>query len=157
MKDKRGAELGRKAALPKLEQRVAGGMEEGIVDDTRGEGCELAQLGREREDDVKVGHVEHSHGLRFDPLLLGEGLTLRTMPIAARVVRRVLVAAGCTHVEVPTENGGPAVGDVGVSVTSEIEGSAVEESAGRTASNASVQKGMLSAGSSGRTRRTSRR
>jgi hypothetical protein len=77
------------------------------------EAREGPKLCRESEDDVKMRHIEHASSLHLDPLLLGQGLALGTVPIATRVVRGVLVAAREALIEVPTEHGSTAPLDVG--------------------------------------------
>src|SRR5262245_40100609 len=62
---------------------------------------------------MEVPPIEHAHALLSDPFLLGQRLTLRTVTIAARVVRRMLVATGVASIEVPTERRGAALADVG--------------------------------------------
>ena len=76
---------------------------EHVEDAPTSEGCERPKLGGEREYDVEVRHVEHARSLRLDPFLLGQRLTLRAMPIAARVVEWVLVSAGCAYAHMPAE------------------------------------------------------
>jgi hypothetical protein len=62
---------------------------------------------------VEVGRIEQTFPLGFNPLLLVERLTLRAMPVAARVVRWVLVAAMlAAFVQVSAECGRAALGDV---------------------------------------------
>ena len=62
---------------------------------------------------MKVRHIEHASSLRLDPSLLGQRLTLGTVTVAARVVRRVLVSARGALIEVPAERGRTARLDVG--------------------------------------------
>src|SRR3954469_19619705 len=62
---------------------------------------------------MEVAVIEHARALLGDPFLLGQRLTLRTMAVATRVVRRVLVAARVASIEVPTERRSPALHDVG--------------------------------------------
>jgi hypothetical protein len=57
-------------------------------------------------------HIKQSMALSIDPLLLRKRLTLRAMPIAARVIGRVLVAAGRTSIEMAAEGGGTATNNV---------------------------------------------
>jgi len=55
--------------------------------------------------------------LLFDPFFLGERLTLRAVPIAARVVRGTLVAAVLTDVQMAAEYGGATLPDIGEHTT----------------------------------------
>jgi hypothetical protein len=61
---------------------------------------------------VEVPYVEHLCATGFDPFFLGQCLTLRTMAIAAGVVRGVLVSTLNAHVHVAAEDLGAALGDV---------------------------------------------
>jgi hypothetical protein len=70
-----------------------------------------AKLGGQGEDDMKVVHRQEPLETTLDPACLRERLALRAMPIAARVVRGLLVTAGNAHVEVSAERGGPALLD----------------------------------------------
>lgn len=89
-----------------------GDAKERIEDAPTSERRERAKLGGEREDDVKVRHIEHARSLRLDPFLLGQRLTLRAMPVAARVVGGVLVTAGRALIDMPAEGGGSTRLDV---------------------------------------------
>ncbi len=101
------------AALAHLHQRALRRLHQGVEDDA-GRPCgERPKLGGQRKDDVEVPYVEHSLPTRFDPGLLGQRLTLGTMPIAARVVRRVLAPAGLAAIDMPAEPRGAALRDVG--------------------------------------------
>ena len=62
---------------------------------------------------MKMLHVEHPLLLVGNPLFLRERLTLRTMTIAARVVRRTLVSAIQAFVEVPAEGRGATLPNIG--------------------------------------------
>ena len=108
----RGTEDGVEAAQAELEQRVGRSAKERVEDLTRREPREQAQLGRQREDDMEVPDVEQALGAPVDPLLLGERLALRTMPVAARVVRRMLVVAPRAVVDMASERRGAALPDV---------------------------------------------
>jgi hypothetical protein len=58
-------------------------------------------------------HVQHALSLLFDPFLLDQRLTLRTVPIAARVVDGLRVVAACTLLEVTTESFGATLRNIG--------------------------------------------
>src|SRR6185437_4438533 len=64
------------------------------------------------EDDMEVPDVEQALVAPRDPLLLGERLALRAMPVAARVVRRMLVLALRTVFDMASERRGAALPDV---------------------------------------------
>jgi hypothetical protein len=64
------------------------------------------------EDHVKIAGVEEFAFPCRQPALARLCLTLGTVAIATRVVRRVLVAAGHALIEVPAERGGAALRDV---------------------------------------------
>jgi hypothetical protein len=69
---------------------VGGGREEQIEDAlarTLGDGAQLCGQG---EDDVEVVHWEDAFEALFDPTRLCKGLALGAVPIAARIVRRLL-------------------------------------------------------------------
>jgi hypothetical protein len=112
VQDERGAEHDAEAAVTELEQRLGGGVEQRVEHRLGRELGEGAKLARQREDDVEVPDVEEPLLTLRDPLLLGERLTLRAMPVAARVVRRVLVAARSAEVDMAPERGGAALRDV---------------------------------------------
>jgi len=109
----RGAEGGVQAPASKLQQGALRSREERVVDDSWRERGERAQLRWQCEDDVEVPRVEHPRSTRFDPLLLGERLALGAVPIAARVVRGMLVSAPGTSIHVAAEHRGTALRDVG--------------------------------------------
>ena len=71
-----------------------------------------AQLGGQREDDVEVVDRQEPLEALVNPSRLRERLALGAVPIAARVVGRLLVPARRAHVEVAAEHGGPASLDV---------------------------------------------
>lgn len=62
---------------------------------------------------MKARDVEGALSLLFNPLFLGERLTLWTMPIAARAVDGLFVVTGCALLEVPTESFGTTLGNIG--------------------------------------------
>ncbi len=113
MQDRRGSDGRPEPALAHFHQRALRRPHLGLKDLARGEGSERPKLGGQREDDVEVPDVEHLLPTRFDPGLLGQRLTLGTMPIAARVVRRMLVPARLASVDMPAEPRGAALRDVG--------------------------------------------
>lgn len=61
---------------------------------------------------MKVPDVEHALLTLLDPAFLGQRLTLRTVPIAARVIRRMLVSARFASVHVPSEHGRAALRNI---------------------------------------------
>ena len=66
---------------------------------------------RHREDDVRVGHRQHLGLACLEPVRLGTTLTLRTVTVAARVVRDPLVSAAVAFLDVTTQVCSPAGGD----------------------------------------------
>lgn len=110
----RGSSDGRAVpVLANLDQRAVRGLHQRVEDDAGRKPGEGPQLGGQRKDDVKVPDVQHSLPTRFDPGFLGQRLTLGTMPIAARVVRGVLVSASGALIDMPAEPRGAALRDVG--------------------------------------------
>jgi hypothetical protein len=111
VQDRGDTELGPESfrIAPEREDRLGGGPQEQCKDPTAMR--ERSQRGGECEDDVEVVDVEDArHALR-DPPGLGEALALRTVPVAARVIRRSLEAALRAHVEVAAQGGRPADGN----------------------------------------------
>src|SRR6185437_5952368 len=70
------------------------------------------QFSRKREDDMEVPDVEQPFAALLDPMLLGERLTLRAVPVAARMVRMVLVPARRAVLDMASERRGAALLDV---------------------------------------------
>jgi hypothetical protein len=60
---------------------------------------------------VEVRHIGEARSLMLDPFLLDKRLTLRAMPVTARVVGRTLKSA-VTDVEMTAEDRGAALGDI---------------------------------------------
>jgi hypothetical protein len=60
---------------------------------------------RQREDDVHIRHVEPIALARVEPALPRLCLTLRTVPVATRVIGDGLMAAGVTPIEMAPEGG----------------------------------------------------
>ncbi len=108
----RGAEPGAEPAVAELEQGLGGGVKERVEDHVRGAAREGSQLGRQGEDDVEVPDVEQALAALLDPMLLGERLTLRAVPVAARMVRVVHVPARRAVLDMASERGGAALRDV---------------------------------------------
>jgi hypothetical protein len=59
----------------------------------------------EGEDDVHIRHVEQFPRARVEPALPCLRLTLRAMPVSARVIRDGLMPAGVTPIEMPAQRG----------------------------------------------------
>ena len=81
-----GPDDGAESTSTELAQSRARAIEQQRVDDRRCESCERAQLRREREHHVEVRLIDEAGVLLRDPPFLGERLTLRAVPVAARVV-----------------------------------------------------------------------
>jgi hypothetical protein len=62
---------------------------------------------------MKVGDIEQALSLLLNPPLLRKRLALRAVPIAARVIRRMLVTAGLTDIKMAAERGRAAPGNIG--------------------------------------------
>src|SRR3990172_6833905 len=93
------------------EERCRAGAEQKIVDDllvAQGQG---RQQVREREDDVNIGRGQQFFTARLDPTVAGVGLTLRTVPVAARVVRDGAIPAAGTLIQMPAESSRAATFD----------------------------------------------
>jgi len=93
------------------EERCRAGAEQQIVDDllvAQGQG---RQQVREREDDVNIGRGQQFFTARLDPTVAGVGLTLRTVPVAARVVRDGAIPAAGTLIQMPAESSRAATFD----------------------------------------------
>ena len=73
---------------------------------------ERVQLVGQCEDDVEVGDRQQSLEALLEPMFTLRTLALRTVPIAAGVVRDAPVSAAVAHVEMPTESSGATVSNV---------------------------------------------
>jgi len=106
----RHAELGTETrGIPcEREERLGGCGEEQVEDRLAVSHRHRAKLGREGEDDVEVAYREQTLQALVDPSGLREGLALRAVTVAARVVGRLVVATRGAHVEVPAEDGSSA-------------------------------------------------
>ena len=112
MQDERGAEDRAEPALAELEQGLGGSMKERVEDHLRSAASERPQFRRKREDDVEVPDIEQPLAALLDPMLLGERLTLRAVPVAARMVRMVLVPARRAVLDMASERRCAALLDV---------------------------------------------
>ena len=72
---------------------------------------ERQQRMREREDDVHIRHVEHVLLARGEPAGARLRLTLRTVPIATRVIGDGPMSAGAAVIDMAAERGGPTARD----------------------------------------------
>ena len=89
-------------------QRLGCCTKKNVVDDLlviKGDGGDLFW---QREDNVKIGGVEHLGLAVLNPLGANQRLTLTTVPVSAGVVPDALVAALVTLFHVATESGSPA-------------------------------------------------
>ena len=94
-----------------IEQRGGSGPKEQVVEDARmgkGDGSELVG---QREDHVGIGHGEHIGLAPLEPVRLGTPLALGTVPVAARVVGDLAVAAVGAGIHVAPERRGAAPED----------------------------------------------
>jgi len=94
-----------------IEQGGGGGAEEEIVEDPRMSEREGPELVGQGEDHVGVGHGEHIGLALLEPVRLGAALALGTVPVAARVVGDLAVAAVGAGVDVAPERRGAAPQD----------------------------------------------
>src|SRR5687767_3986114 len=62
---------------------------------------------RQRENDVHIRHMEHVLLARGEPAGARLCLTLRTVPIATRVIRDGPVSAGAAVIDMAAERSGP--------------------------------------------------
>jgi hypothetical protein len=69
--------------LAQRQQRVGGGMQQGLVDHRRLESGQDPQFRRQGEHHVEVADGQDSTAARSDPLLLGQGLALWAVPVPA--------------------------------------------------------------------------
>ena len=90
-----------------LKQRSRGGAKQNPVDDALILQRDRAQLGGKRKYDMKIWHRKQICRLRLKPFGPGGRLALRTVPVPARVVRNLLVAALIALPLVPSQFGGP--------------------------------------------------
>ncbi len=100
----------RAAEMPRIaaegEQRVGGRAEEQRVDHPRIALRERVEVMRQREDDMKVGDRQQVGLPGRKPPCLRQGLTLRTVPVAAGVVRHANGAAAVTRLLMSAQGGG---------------------------------------------------
>ena len=93
---------------PEGEERIGGRAEEKRVDHARIALRERVEVVRQGEDDVEVRNGQQVGAPRREPPLFGEGLTLRTMPIATGVIGDPHSAAAVTRLPMAAEHGGAA-------------------------------------------------
>lgn len=94
-----------------LDERGARRREHRVEDETSIELGDGAQLRGQCEDHVKVRDWQQTLAARLDPACLRQGLALRAVTVATRVVAGLLVAAARAHVQVPPERRRPAALD----------------------------------------------
>jgi len=104
------AEGAAEAVAPEGHQGLGGCGHHEVVDEARVGPGEHPQLRRQREDDVEVWHRQHPRLALCDPLVLGVGLTGRTVSVPAGVVDGVRVPAGHAVFDVTAEPGGATAG-----------------------------------------------
>jgi hypothetical protein len=112
VKHERGADCRRKVCA-EIQKNPFGTPQQSCVDGAGREPRQAPQLCGKRENDVEVPDVEHAGSAFSNPLFLGQRLTLRAMPVATRVVRRMLVATRTAAIDVTTEGSGAALRDIG--------------------------------------------
>ena len=86
-----------------FQQRLGGGLEQAVVDDSwvlQGQGCQFVG---QREHHVKIRHRQQFACALREPSGPGHRLALRAVPVAARVVLNLLVAAVVAALEMATQ------------------------------------------------------
>jgi hypothetical protein len=89
-------------------QEGLGGLEEEAVKDPAMPAGELAQIGGEGEDDMKIVRGKDPPAARSDPAQLSQALALRAMAVPARVKGLTLEAAAPAAIQMTSESGGSA-------------------------------------------------
>jgi hypothetical protein len=102
---RRDAERGLHSRVAQLQQRLGSCAHQCREQLTAAIGNEGMQLARHGEDDVEVSDWQDPLLSSLDPTLLCKCLTLRAMPIPARVVGWAGVAATITDIKMATEAG----------------------------------------------------
>ena len=87
---------------------LRGRPEQQVVDHGLVLGCDVGDLGRQREHDVEVADRQQVGLARFQPFACSRSLALWTVPVAAAVVRDAAVAAVLTALDVAAEGDGAA-------------------------------------------------
>ncbi len=95
----------------KVEQGLTRAAKQNGVDDLGRQQSENVEDGRDGEDDVRVGNVEHFVTPRVEPSFPRLTAAARTVPVATRVPEDVLEAARVTAVAMTAEGGRATVGD----------------------------------------------
>ena len=113
VKHQRGGELAAEPAgvVPELDERLGGRGKEHGVERARVALCERVQFVRQREDQVVVGHGQQFGASCREPALLGAGLALRAVPVAAGVINVAPRAAGIALAKLAPECGRAAALD----------------------------------------------
>jgi hypothetical protein len=103
------AKLGTEAIFAEQKQRFCSAREKKIEHGFTMSHRQRAQLRRKRENNVKVVDRQQPLEALVNPPSLRERLTLGTVSIAARVVRRMLVSTIGTVIHVPAKRCGAAL------------------------------------------------
>src|SRR5271167_2911676 len=91
-----------------LQQGLGGGAKQQVVEQALIAECKRCQLLRQGEDNVRIGHRQQAGRLSGEPAIASRGLTLGTMPVAAREIANVLIRTGIALLQMSAEGGGTA-------------------------------------------------
>ena len=91
-----------------LQQGLGGGAKQQVVEQALIAECKRCQLLRQGEDHVRIGHRQQAGRLSGEPAIASCGLTLGTMPVAAREIADVLIRTGVALLQMSAEGGGTA-------------------------------------------------
>jgi hypothetical protein len=94
-----------------FQEGLGHGAEEGAVELGRVLLGQETQLRRDREHQMEMRQVQEALGLLFEPALLGQGLALGAVPVAAGVVADLFEITVLADLLVPAEGGGTALAD----------------------------------------------
>src|SRR5216684_3383183 len=89
-----------------FEKRLRTGAKQKIVDDLLVLQSEWCQLARQREDNMHIARREKLLATRRKPAVASTRLTLRAVPVAARIVGDGAMSAAGAFIEMPAERGG---------------------------------------------------
>ena len=89
-----------------FEKGLGTGAKQEIVDDLLVLQDQRGQMTRKREDHMDVARREQLLAARCEPAVASPGLTLRAVPVAARVVGDGTMSAAGAFIEMAAERGG---------------------------------------------------
>src|SRR5580704_2400890 len=91
-----------------FDQGLGGEAKQQAVDDFLVLQSQWGQFVWECEDDVGIGRSQQFGAARIEPAVARFALTLRTMPVAARIIRGGAVAAPRARIDMAAQRGGAA-------------------------------------------------